>query len=338
MGGVVVVGGSAGSHPALLTMVAGLPADLPAAVLIVIHIGPQADSRLPQILRRAGRLPAAHATDGAPLRNGEILVVPPGFHLMVDDSRVRLSGGPRVNRVRPAADVLFETAARSAGPLVTAVVLSGVLDDGAVGAARVSEAGGRVLVEAPGQAPYSSMPMAALAAAHGAMAVPATALAAAVDRAVRRAAEPGLEVPDVQRGSAAMRMADSSDPGFLAEGETRLTRLACPECGGAMAEISLPSIFYFRCHVGHQFGPQTLAAAQAEASEAKLWSAVAALDEQAVFLRRLAEHEPAHQSPGQRDDSAQRAEHARNAQQITELADTIRAYLQRNQNTDDRDA
>ncbi|HEX5296975.1 MAG TPA: chemotaxis protein CheB [Streptosporangiaceae bacterium] len=272
MGGVVVVGGSAGSHSALLRMVAGLPADLPAAVLVVIHIGAQADSRLPQILHRKGPLPAAHASDGAPLRNGKILVAPPGFHLVVDDGKVRLSAGSRVNRVRPAADVLFETAARSAGPLVTAVVLSGVLDDGAVGAARVSGAGGQVLVEAPGQAPHGSMPLAALAAAPGAMAVPAAELAAAVDQAVRRAAKPGLEMHDVRRGSATMRMADSSDPGFLAKGETRLTRLACPECGGGLAEITLPSISYFHCHVGHQFGPQTLAAAQAEASEANLWS------------------------------------------------------------------
>ncbi|HZR48107.1 MAG TPA: chemotaxis protein CheB [Streptosporangiaceae bacterium] len=292
MGSVVVVGGSAGSHPALLRMVTELPADLPAAVLVVIHIGAEADSRLPQILRRKGRLPATHATDGAPLREAEILVAPPDFHLMVDDGKVRLSRGPRVNRVRPAVDLLFETAARSAGPLVTAVVLSGMLDDGAVGAAHVAEAGGQVLVEVPDEAPHGSMPKAALAAAPGALAVPAAELAAAVTRAVRRSAQLEREVHDLQRESAVTRMADSSDPGFLAGGETRLTRLACPECGGGMAEVSLPSISYFRCHVGHQFAPRTLAAAQAEAAEAKLWSAVAALDEHAVVLRHLAEHEP----------------------------------------------
>lgn len=130
-----------------------------------------------------------------------------------------------------------------------------------------------------------------------------------------------------------MRMADSSDPGFLAEGETRLARLACPECGGAMAEISLPTITYFHCHVGHQFGPQTLAAVQAEASEGKLWSAVSALEEQAVVLRHLAGREPAHAPAGQDDDSRQAAEHARTAQQITELADTIRAHLQSGHDT-----
>ncbi|MBV9207487.1 MAG: chemotaxis protein CheB [Actinobacteria bacterium] len=333
--GVVVVGGSAGSHPALLKLAAGLPADLPAAVLVVIHIRAQVSSRLPQILSRAGQLPAAHVSDGVPLRNGEVLVAPPGFHLLVAGRAARLGGGPRVNRVRPAVDVLFDTAARAFGPQVTAVVLSGLLDDGAVGAALVSRAGGRVLVQAPDQAPYGSMPRAALAAAPGAMAVPADQLARAVVRAVHQAAaEPAAagtarEVLDVQRGSAVMKMTDSSDPGFLAEGETRVTRLACPECGGGMAEISLPSISYFHCHVGHQFAPQALAAAQAETSEAKLWAAVAALEEQAVGLRQLEEQEPAGAPADQRDSREQSPEHALSAGEITELANIIRAHLQR---------
>jgi two-component system chemotaxis response regulator CheB len=301
---------------------------LPAAVLVVIHIGAQAASRLPQILSRKGRLSAAHATDGAPLRNGQILVAPPGFHLLVDDSSARLGGGPRVNRVRPAVDVLFQSAARTAGPLATAVVLSGMLDDGAVGAAHVSRAGGQVLVEAPDQAPHSSMPRAALAAAPGATPVPAGELAAAVVRAV---AGPARKAGDDQRGSAEMTMADSSDPRFLADGETRLTRLACPDCGGGMAEVALPSISYFHCHVGHQFAPQALAAAQAEASEAKLWTAVAALEEQAVVLRHLAEHEPADPSSERPGSSGQEAGHARKAQEIRQLSDAIRAYLGRSQ-------
>ncbi|HEY2263466.1 MAG TPA: chemotaxis protein CheB [Streptosporangiaceae bacterium] len=335
-GGVVVVGGSAGSHPALLSLVAGLPAGLPAAVLVVIHIGAQASSRLPQILSRAGSLPAAHATDGAPLRNGEIVVAPPDRHLLVDDGRIRLDAGPRVNRVRPAVDVLFASAARAAGPLVTAVQLSGMLDDGAVGAALVSGAGGQVLVQAPGQAPHGSMPRAALAAAPGAVAVPASELAAAVTQAIGRAATAPREEPtEIQRRSAVMRMADSSDPGFLAGNETRLTRLACPDCGGGLAEVSLPSITYFRCHVGHQYAPQTLAAAQAETSEAKLWAVVASLEEQAVVQRHLAGHGPAvstGQAGGQPADQPgdqQGADQARNARETAELADTIRAHLQR---------
>jgi hypothetical protein len=82
-------------------------------------------------------------------------------------------------------------------------------------------------------------------------------------------------------------MIDSDDPAFLREDESRLTRLTCPECGGSLAQVDLAQISYFRCHVGHQFSPQTLAAAQAEASEQKLWGAVAALEEEASVLHYL---------------------------------------------------
>ena len=54
-----------------------------------------------------------------------------------------------------------------------------------------------------------------------------------------------------------------------------------------MAQVDLPQISYFRCHLGHQFAPQALVAAQAEASERKLWGAVAALEEQAAVLRYM---------------------------------------------------
>jgi two-component system chemotaxis response regulator CheB len=171
------------------------------------------------------------------------------------------------------------------------------------------------------------MPKAALAAAPGAIAVPAAGLAAAVTKAAyRAAAEPVREVAGDQFVSTVM--ADISDPGYLADDETRLTRLACPDCGGVLAEISLPSISYFRCHVGHQFGLKALAGAQAEASETKLWSALAALEEQAVILRHLAEHDPAGASADQRDDREQEA-YARKADEISELMRIIRAHLQR---------
>ena len=85
-------------------------------------------------------------------------------------------------------------------------------------------------------------------------------------------------------------MEDSSDLQFLSPGETRLTRLACPDCGGTLAENVLPHITYYRCHVGHQFGPQSLAAAQVDTAEGKLWAAVATLEETAALARHLAGH------------------------------------------------
>jgi two-component system chemotaxis response regulator CheB len=232
---------------------------------------------------------------------------------------VELSNGPKVNRSRPAVDAMFASAARWFGDRVVAVVLSGVRDDGAVGAALVAQAGGLVVAQDPRQADYPSMPRAALAAAPRAIAVPVQKLGEMV---VGMLGEGGLatwprpEQPEVTDVS----MEESSDLQFLSRGETRLTRLACPECGGALAELVLPQISYYRCHVGHQFGPQSLAAAQAETAEAKLWGAVAALEETAALARHLA----GHPEPGD-DDAGQQAS---TADWAAGLAESVRAQIE----------
>ena len=114
-------------------------------------------------------------------------------------------------------------------------------------------------------------------------------------------------------------MRESSDPQYLAENEDRLTRMSCPECGGVLAELQLPQISSYRCHVGHQFAPQTLAAVQYESAEAKLWSAIAALEENAAFARHFAEHDST-------EDGTAR-DHAHAAEQAAWLAESVRAQM-----------
>ena len=315
---VVVVGGSAGSLEPLRTLAAALPPGLPASVAVTIHIGEQARSRLPQILERAGPLPVAHARIGEPLQPGRIYVAPPGCHLLMPAGVVELSNGPRMNRARPAIDAMFASAARWFGDRVVAVVLSGVLDDGAVGAALVEQAGGLVVVQDPKQAAQPSMPQAALAAASTAVAVPDAGLGEVVGGMLGQSglvSWPRPGPPEV----AEVTMEEGTDLQFLSSGEAGLTRLACPECGGALAEAVLPHITYYRCHVGHQFGPQSLAATQAEAAEAKLWAAVAALEETAALARHLASHADTDQDlANQRNGTVKWA---------TDLADTVRTQM-----------
>lgn len=323
---MVVVGGSAGSLVPLRQFVAALPAELSGAVVITIHIAEQARSRLPSILERAGPLPAAHAETGEQVRPGRIYVAPPGCHLLMPGGTVELSSGPRINHTRPAVDAMFASAARWYGDRVVAVMLSGLLDDGAVGSALIEQAGGLVVAQDPQEAAQPSMPEAALAAAPSAIAAPGARLGEIVGGML---GETGLVSWPRQEPwrPAEVSMEQSSDLQFLSDGETGLTRLACPECSGALAEVTLPHITYYRCHVGHQFGPQSLAIAQEEVAEGKLWSAVAALEETAVLARYLAAHPD---SGGEVADQSNAT-----VKWATGLAETMRTNI-RMTSTDDR--
>src|SRR4051812_42018088 len=90
---IVVIGGSAGGLDAVTEIARGLPPDLPAAIFVVIHFPTSSTSVLPRILSRAGALPACHAVDGAEIRPGHIYCAPPGYHLLLEDGRMRLMMG-----------------------------------------------------------------------------------------------------------------------------------------------------------------------------------------------------------------------------------------------------
>src|SRR3954471_9410890 len=88
---IIVIGASAGAVPALQRLVAALPGDLPAAILIAVHIWPRTESFLPEILTRAGPLRAQAGVHGAPIVPGRIYVAPSDRHLMVEDGRLFVS-------------------------------------------------------------------------------------------------------------------------------------------------------------------------------------------------------------------------------------------------------
>jgi two-component system, chemotaxis family, protein-glutamate methylesterase/glutaminase len=149
---VIVVGTSAGGVEALKELVADLPRGLPASVLVVLHVAPEAPSLFPAILNRAASLPVAHATAGEPLQHGRIYVAPPDQHLMVVPGRLIVRRGPRQNRHRPAVDPLFRSAAQVYGPRVIGVVLTGTLDDGTAGLQAIKQQGGVAVVQEPREA------------------------------------------------------------------------------------------------------------------------------------------------------------------------------------------
>jgi chemotaxis response regulator CheB len=88
---MIVIGASAGGVEALKELVHLLPADLPSAIGIVLHLPTHATSVLPAILSRDGPLPAVHPEDGQTIKRGHIYVAPPDYHMLIKHSRISLA-------------------------------------------------------------------------------------------------------------------------------------------------------------------------------------------------------------------------------------------------------
>src|SRR4051812_16046878 len=119
---IILIGASAGGVDALTAIASGLPADFPAPILVVLHIGKH-PSILPELLARAGRLGASHAVHGELLKHGHFHIAPPDRHMLVESGRIALSHGPKENHSRPAVDPLFRSAAISYTAQAVGVIL-----------------------------------------------------------------------------------------------------------------------------------------------------------------------------------------------------------------------
>lgn len=282
---LVVVGASAGGVEALRELVAALPRDLSACVLIVLHMPADSPSALPAILGRAGKLPVRQASEGELLRAGEVLVARPDHHLVVADGSVTLTRGARENGHRPAVDVLFRSAARARGPRVLALVLSGALDDGAAGAVAVASRGGTVAVQDFDEAFCNSMPRAAARALDGVRQLTIAGLGALVeswaDGAAVAVTKPDMSSSELEQEVEMAKlepeaMHDLDRPGTP-------SGFGCPDCAGSLYQIEEGRLLRYRCRVGHAWSSQSLLARKAVEVEGALWMALRSLEEKAAL-------------------------------------------------------
>jgi two-component system, chemotaxis family, protein-glutamate methylesterase/glutaminase len=288
---IILVGASAGGVEALTALVRELPADLPASVFVVLHVPPHGASALPSVLSRAGRLPASHASDREPIRQGQIYVAPPDRHLLVREGEVRLGRGPEENRHRPAVDTLFRSAALTYGPRCIGVVLSGALDDGTSGLLTVKSRGGLTMVQDPKDALYPGMPGSALAHLTADHVASAGELGALLKRLIIDPSQPALKIMDEKPED---RLEDrvAEEDMEAADALTKRSApsvFACPDCHGVLWELGEGEPLRYRCRVGHAYLAQSLGAAQDEKLDEALWSALRALKESAALSRKLAD-------------------------------------------------
>ena len=162
---VVAIGASWGGLAAFRTLLGALPGDFAAPIVVVQHrMSSGDDELLPGLLNSATPLIVREGTDRAPLVAGQVLVAPPGYHMLVEPGDVALSEDEPVQFSRPSIDVLFESTAQAYRDRAVGVVLTGANEDGADGLAAIRSRGGLAIVQDPAEATRREMPDAALAA------------------------------------------------------------------------------------------------------------------------------------------------------------------------------
>jgi two-component system chemotaxis response regulator CheB len=261
---IIVIGASAGGFEAVSKLVSGFPPDLKASVFVTIHLSERGPRTLPEILSRAGPLPAIHPWEEMAIERGAIYVAPPDYHLILTPQTVHLGHGPRENLQRPCINTMFRSAAASHGANVAGVVLTGLLDDGAAGLWEIQQARGATVVQDPEHAAFRSMPDSAIRGV-------------SVQYIVRLAEM----APLLTRLTMGDRYIESSQPGSPVE---EPAMQSCHECGGTMKVFRLGMLREYTCHIGHRFGMKTMIAEKTSKVERALGTALSQSEELSALL------------------------------------------------------
>jgi two-component system, chemotaxis family, protein-glutamate methylesterase/glutaminase len=160
---IVVLACSAGGLDALIRVLAPLPTELRAAIVVVQHTRPDRHSLLPGILSQRCRLPVHEVRQGELMHEGRVYVVPAGMHaLATAEGALALIASDGPPPYRPSADLLLTSLAVTAGERAVAVILSGNGNDGATGAVAVHRFGGTVFAADQASSAHPAMPAAAV--------------------------------------------------------------------------------------------------------------------------------------------------------------------------------
>jgi two-component system, chemotaxis family, protein-glutamate methylesterase/glutaminase len=160
---LVTIAASAGGIHAMQRVLAVLPADFPAAVVLVQHRRLHTPDLLPRVLSRRCQMPVVAAGAGERLCPGTVYVAPADKHLVIrPDHTFGLTDGRRIHHVRSSADPLFASAAHVSGGGILAVVLTGTDSDASGGVQAVKAAGGIVIAQDRATSDHFGMPSSAI--------------------------------------------------------------------------------------------------------------------------------------------------------------------------------
>jgi two-component system CheB/CheR fusion protein len=155
---VVGLGASAGGIKALKEFFANVPAGSDMAYVVILHLSPEHESYLAEVLQFDTRMPVTQVQDAVKIEPNHVYVIPPNKSLSMSDGHLALAEVRRVEERRAPVDIFFRTLADSKHSRAVSVVLSGTGSDGSMGMKRVKEMGGVCIAQEPSEAEYSDMP------------------------------------------------------------------------------------------------------------------------------------------------------------------------------------
>lgn len=163
---LVVIGSSTGGPPVLETIIAKLPPGLPCPVVIAQHMPASFTKAMSERLDALAAVSVVHGEHGMPLHPGSVYIIPGGRHgrvRAIGPGPIRLEVGddPLSAPFKPSVNELLSSAAKQCGKHTVGVVLTGIGDDGKLGAQLIKAAGGMTLAQDPGTSVVYGMPKAA---------------------------------------------------------------------------------------------------------------------------------------------------------------------------------
>jgi two-component system CheB/CheR fusion protein len=230
---VVGMGASAGGLAALLRFFENMPAQNDMAFVIVLHLSPKHESSIAKLLQNVTKMPVLQVLEPVRIEKNHVYVIPPSKNLLMDDGQLIVEPLTRPHGRHVAIDLFLRTLAEVHRERAVGIILSGTGSDGVVGIARIREAGGVTIAQAPDDAEYDAMPR------------------SAIDAGVIDVVLPVVDMPqkliDVVRNSVAIMLPDADTE--------ELSNL--PEIGAAAKNISEAALMaimeILHVRTGHDF-------------------------------------------------------------------------------------
>jgi two-component system CheB/CheR fusion protein len=159
---VVGIGASAGGIAPLQQFFAEMKADSGLAFVVVMHLSPDFESQLAQVLQQKTTMPVVQVTEAVKVRPGHVYVIPPNHQLTFEHDMLRLLPPQLTLGRRVTIDLFFRTLAQAFGQRAVAIIMSGTDSDGVIGLKHVRAQGGVTIAQEPEEAAFDSMPLSAI--------------------------------------------------------------------------------------------------------------------------------------------------------------------------------